>query len=77
MNQQINTGYARSANMKTIEQEISEANARWCVEHDAEKCQACNGTGVDIYGDNDDMGVINDPCGDCKGKGYIITEVIK
>lgn len=62
--------------MKTIEQEINEATARWGVKHDAIKCGSCNGSGRDhVRGYNDDLGVILDRCEDCRGKGYIIVEV--
>jgi len=53
--------------MKTLEQEINEATARWGVRHDAVQCPACNGSGEDLYS--------GDRCGDCCGKGYVIVEV--
>jgi DnaJ-class molecular chaperone len=63
--------------MKTIEQEINEATARWGVKHDAIKCGSCSGSGLRVHsrGYNDDLGVVLDICEDCRGKGYIIMEV--
>lgn len=61
--------------MKTIEQEINEATARWGVKHDAEKCPDCKGDGWVEAWDYSREIELSQTCHACRGKGYIIVEV--
>jgi len=61
--------------MKTIEQEINEATARWGVQHDAVQCPDCKGDGWTGAWDYAREMETTQTCYACRGKGYIITEV--
>ena len=61
--------------MKTIEQEINEATARWGVQHDAVQCHDCKGDGWTEAWDYNRETETSQTCYACRGKGYIIVEV--
>lgn len=61
--------------MKTIEQEINEATARWGVQHDAVQCHDCKGDGFQQAWDYARETETTQTCYACRGRGYIITEV--